>query len=704
MTRPLFWVGKRLALISLALVGAGFALVVYTRIGSANITNGDNLGKYTYRTTDCHETDADAGDPINVVFYDGATKQDLDYYFNLYHGWGDNGGETQYFKTNGVCNEMDAQPSSRRWGLSRYHARYHRGLNSGGGVDIDSTWGDYSVAAAHYEDWIVFDGCGFPGNHAVPEDGFNRGRQNVIDNWANEPDPSHSFAGLWDWGNTLERVQCNDTRARSDGYVAFIRVATGDVEGMSMNPSSSNLWYCYNPDFLGSTNAGDTSSSTARHWCDSDLGEGERYITEQLRNPSGIGLGEFSFFVWHSSDVDVSAGDGEYGLLASTGRSVTCSEDWDPNYVDYACESSGDQRGPAADGDITWLWVYPEWDYVEQHRPSKNNAVVVALDNLNCQARDVDGVPLPGSTESSTPACEDASVTVRMLEGDVTSDCQVDPYDADEMLSRFSPRPDAPPYDPWFDLKPEIPDGRIGVRDIQFVLGRMDSTCQAPIPDYQALPLMGLMMGGPEGSLLEGNATVAIDPPSQSVSVGQQFTVDVRVDGVENLGAYEFSLQFDPSKISFVAVSSGSFLGSTGREVSCLDPVVDAGTLVFGCGTYGSQTPGPSGSGQLAQVTFEAVGEGVSPLDLTMVDPMDPLAEEISASAENGSVSASGGGGAVGGIAEFPPVGPEAAATMPGSSAPDTTALAGAAAGGVFLLAASAWCVRRRAGQRRGQR
>ena len=198
MTRPFLSLGRRLTYLALALLGAGLALLAYTKIGTADV--GDHVRNYTFASSDCQEDDQDAEDPINVVFFDDAAAVNLDYYFDLYHGWGDNGGETQYFKIWSNCYEMDGQPSSN-WGpRDRYHARYHRGLDAIGEVEDDLTWGDYSVAAAHFEDWIVGDGCGFPGNHAVPEDGFNQGRDNVIENWVIEPDPGHTLWGYEDWG------------------------------------------------------------------------------------------------------------------------------------------------------------------------------------------------------------------------------------------------------------------------------------------------------------------------------------------------------------------------------------------------------------------------------------------------------------------------------------------------------------------------
>jgi len=133
---------------------------------------------------------------------------------------------------------------------------------------------------------------------------------------------------------------------------------------------------------------------------------------------------------------------------------------------------------------------------------------------------------------------------------------------------------------------------------------------------------------------------VRIDPSAQDVSTGSQFTVRVMVDDVTNLGSYEFTLQFDPSVVTYESVANGDFLGSTGRSVFCPPAIVDvdAGTVRFGCATTGTEA-GASGSGQLAEVTFTAAADGVSPLDLIMISLSDPLSEDIPASPQNGSVT-----------------------------------------------------------------
>jgi hypothetical protein len=681
--------------ITLASLGAAVALLVYSNIGQAGITEGDNVGNYTYRGDTCDE--GDAADPINVVFYNDATAENVEQGFDDHPGWSDHDGETQYFKHYDNCYEMGDQPSSNQMGLSRYHARYHRGLDTSGEVEIDPIWGDYTIAAAHYEDWIPYipfvnncDSGWVPkGDHAVPEDGFNEGRDNIVYNWTQAEGADHHYSGTQTWHNTQARVQCNGEVAQSDGNVAFIRV---QPEGMNKNPTSSNLWYCYNPDLSGSTDAVDTSSSTAEHWCDADLGEGRRYITEQLRNPSGIGLGEFSFRTEYSDSVFVYAEGGEEGFLASTGRSVTCSEEWDSSYTTYTynCQSSGSTPGPTGNGDLAVLIVQP-WEYASYYRPTSNTNVDIWLEDRDCQAKDVTGMPLPGSNEQGyLPACDDAWVTLRMLEGDIDSDCEVDVVDCQNVGFSYGAAYGDERYYEWIDVNPQTLDGRIDLKDLQFTCGRWGSTCQAPLPCYQS----GLTC--PEEivtrlAATESDANVRVDPANQNVTVGQQFTVDVLADDVSNLGAYEFTLEFDPSTLSYVGASDGSFLGSSGREVFCPDPIAGVGTVTFGCGTYRFGTAGPSGSGQLAQVTFQAMGEGPSPLDLTMVDPMDPLAKEISASAENGSVSVGDGqAGPVGGIAEIS----DAAAAAGGSPSLLYAVLAGAA--GVVVLAAGGWYARRR--------
>jgi hypothetical protein len=134
----------------------------------------------------------------------------------------------------------------------------------------------------------------------------------------------------------------------------------------------------------------------------------------------------------------------------------------------------------------------------------------------------------------------------------------------------------------------------------------------------------GLAVAGP--SAHAQSPTMRVEPASQTVDVGGgNFTVNIRIDNVTNLGAYDIELTFNPSVLRFVAVEDSGFLGSTGRQLRCPSPFLDSlnkpgDTLRFGCATQastppqpdGSTLPGPSGSGVLASVTFAPRAAGNS--------------------------------------------------------------------------------------------
>ncbi len=131
---------------------------------------------------------------------------------------------------------------------------------------------------------------------------------------------------------------------------------------------------------------------------------------------------------------------------------------------------------------------------------------------------------------------------------------------------------------------------------------------------------------------------MCVIPASQAVATGSTVTVQVMVNNVTNLGAYEFELSFDPAIISYVSVGNGDFLSSTGRTVSCPSPILTAGSVRFGCVSQGSSPPAPNGSGVLATLTFTATAPGTSPLAFLLATLSDPLGNDIPATATGGQV------------------------------------------------------------------
>jgi hypothetical protein len=114
-------------------------------------------------------------------------------------------------------------------------------------------------------------------------------------------------------------------------------------------------------------------------------------------------------------------------------------------------------------------------------------------------------------------------------------------------------------------------------------------------------------------------AVFKLSPQDQTVNLSAgTATVDVRIENVSDMAAFQFVLRYDRGVLKNPTVQRGPFLGSTGRNVQCPAPVIDAdrnglGTVQYSCVTL-QLGPGVSGSGLLATVTFELAGGSQSPL------------------------------------------------------------------------------------------
>jgi hypothetical protein len=173
-----------------------------------------------------------------------------------------------------------------------------------------------------------------------------------------------------------------------------------------------------------------------------------------------------------------------------------------------------------------------------------------------------------------------------------------------------------------------------------------------------ALGLLALTAGtwfAPDSARAQ-SVVMRLDPPSQTVDVSSgQFTVDVIIDGVTNLGAYEFELKFDPDVVRFVGVENGPFLSSTGRALRCQIPwLVDPGTgappdtIHVACGTNDPSPAGPDGSGLLSTVTFAPKKAGTNPLTLIAstgdTGVSNVAGEDLHAVGQSGEVTIVGAG------------------------------------------------------------
>lgn len=139
---------------------------------------------------------------------------------------------------------------------------------------------------------------------------------------------------------------------------------------------------------------------------------------------------------------------------------------------------------------------------------------------------------------------------------------------------------------------------------------------------------------------------VSVEMASTTVDAGGDvFTASIVVQNVTNLGAFQFDLAYDAAVLAAEGVEEGDFLGSSGREVRCLPPREQAGSVGLSCVTLGAAPDGPTGSGVLATVTFRPVAAGASTLHFARVTLTDPPANQLPSQAQDVTVTVEGDNG-----------------------------------------------------------
>ena len=187
--------------------------------------------------------------------------------------------------------------------------------------------------------------------------------------------------------------------------------------------------------------------------------------------------------------------------------------------------------------------------------------------------------------------------------------------------------------------------------------------CLSDLPLGQEIPHEavdgGIALVRPGHELQETTPIVQIEVDAiEPVPGGTEFEARVTVTDVENLGGFDFTVAFDPEQVTLIRTENeGEFLGSGEREeVLCsgvdADPgdaglgedvppaVSGEGSVTVFCNLLGApyclgSLAGPSGSGLLATLVFEARGNGGTDLRLAeaglVLDDIAPCGPDASA-------------------------------------------------------------------------
>ena len=122
-------------------------------------------------------------------------------------------------------------------------------------------------------------------------------------------------------------------------------------------------------------------------------------------------------------------------------------------------------------------------------------------------------------------------------------------------------------------------------------------------------------------------------PVLQMSTVNSATGIDltVSVDGIADVYAYQFTLNFNPALLTSLAVTEGSFLsagGATFFDQGTVDNVTGSVSFVFN--TLISFVPGVSGDGDLATFSFDVAQAGLANFSLSDVLFLDSNFSDIS--------------------------------------------------------------------------
>ena len=151
-----------------------------------------------------------------------------------------------------------------------------------------------------------------------------------------------------------------------------------------------------------------------------------------------------------------------------------------------------------------------------------------------------------------------------------------------------------------------------------------------------------LFLFGLSGIAVAQTTIVSISPSTQTVPLGQTFTIDITIDPDVAIAGAQFDLSFDPSLVRANSVTEGNLLKQGGASTyfsrGTIDNAAGKITGVAGVIITPGQTVSSPGVFATIQMTAKSV-EGTSPLDLLNVIVGDINGNPVPIAVNNGSVT-----------------------------------------------------------------
>ena len=121
----------------------------------------------------------------------------------------------------------------------------------------------------------------------------------------------------------------------------------------------------------------------------------------------------------------------------------------------------------------------------------------------------------------------------------------------------------------------------------------------------------------------KGFASLNFEAP-ESVEKDQEFSVALQVKDIENLYSAPLFIKYDPAVLELVNLTEGAFLKQDGQStVFSSSPNRTTGQIIVGY-KQGTGGQGASGTGVLFNLSFKALAEGETTLEVNRVNFRNP--------------------------------------------------------------------------------
>jgi general secretion pathway protein D len=155
---------------------------------------------------------------------------------------------------------------------------------------------------------------------------------------------------------------------------------------------------------------------------------------------------------------------------------------------------------------------------------------------------------------------------------------------------------------------------------------------QAPAPTQEAPTNAGAAVA-PAGATPPAqsgqSAQLRFEPRSLSLKAGQQATIGVVVDNVNDLFSIPFLLQYNPAVISVEEVQHGGFLQGGNQEIAIVQRVDKEHGQAIISATRQPNTVGVNGTGTIMGIVIKAIAPGTSNLTIVQVNAKDSQQKPI---------------------------------------------------------------------------